>query len=170
MNRQQAISQTLLWESVAAKAKERASAIRQQLTQDAHAEFDEQGTAPTWRLPDVGTVTLPVSQETVYVADEKALIRWIRSHPMAESSVWMESAVETVERVRHSFVEALAAECQVDDGVVSHLGDVVSGLAVRPGGVPLALSFRPTRDARAFAGDMADKWLSEVEQHIGGGS
>lgn len=170
MNRQQAISQVLLWEQLAKRAKARADEYRDQLTQDARAELEAQGTAPTWRLQDVGTVTLPLSQESVYVKDEAALIRWIRSSPMAESSIWIESAIEVVERIRPGFVETLMAECQVDGDVVSHLGDVIPGLAVRPGGQPLALRFQPTRDARQFAGEYADKLIADFEQNIGGGA
>lgn len=172
MNRQQAISQVLLYEQLAAKAKAKAAQFRDRLTQEARAELESQGTAPTWRLQDVGTVSLPVSQEAVYVQDETALLRWIRAQPMAESSVWIESAVEVVERVRPRFVEALVADAiavaEENCAVNPDTGEAIPGLAVRPGGLPKALSFRPTKEAQQFAGEFADKLLAEFEQHIGG--
>jgi hypothetical protein len=165
VNRQQEISQVLLWEAAAKKCKARADAARQRLDEEARAELAEQGTAPTWRLPDIGSVTLPLSQETVYVADEKALLEWCKSTPG-------ESVVETVERVMPWYVaDLLRCYARVVDGqVVDEDGEVIPGLGVRPGGVPLALSFRPSHEAKAYAGDLADRVLSEVEQHIGGGT
>jgi hypothetical protein len=165
VNRQDMISKTLLWEQLAKRAKAKADAIRDQLAADARAELEAQGTAPTWRLPEVGTVTLPVSQETVYLADEAALLKWLKSKPGDD-----DEAIETIERVRPSYLGLLidAVEVFNDETVIyPPTGEVVPGLRYRPGGQPLALSFRPTRDAKAFAGEYADKLLVELEQHLG---
>jgi hypothetical protein len=160
VSRQEDISHILLWEQLAAKAKAKASAIREQLAEDARAELKEQGTAPTWRLPEVGVVSLPVSQESVYVRDESALVEWVR--------VFHPDEIETVEKVRPGFVNTLLSESrgEGEDVVWMREGALVAGLGIRPGGLPLALSFRPTHDARQVAGAVADKLIGEWEQQL----
>lgn len=163
MNRQELIWRTLLWESIVSAARAKASAMRDELTADARAEYAEQGTAPTWRLPDIGTVSLPVSRETVYVADETALIDWARRfHP---------DEVETVTRLRPAFLAALLAESRGTDDAVVWLreGALVPGLAVRPGGAPQSLSFRPSAAAKQVAAEGAAALVDAVEREIGGG-
>jgi hypothetical protein len=159
MNRFELIRRTLMWEQVAAAARARASGIREQLTADARAEFVEQGTAPTWRLPDIGTVTLPVSKESVYVADEAALLEWVRYHHPSE--------VETVERIRPAFLTAIQHSQHVDGVVHDGEGWVIPGLAVRPGGSAGSLSFRPTPMAKSVAAAGAERLMESVERAIG---
>ncbi len=161
MNRFEKIRQTLVWESVAAAAKAKASAIRDELTQDAQAEYAEQGTAPTWRLPDIGTVSLPVSKETVYVSDADALLAWVKVHFPEE--------VEALHRVRPAFLTALLAKVEPIEDVacVPMSGDIVPGLAVRPGGQPQSLSFRPSAAAKEVAALWAERLVESLEQQIG---
>lgn len=162
MNRQELITRTLMLEQVAAEAKARAAALREQLTADARAELAEQGTAPTWRLPDIGTVTLPVSKETVYVRDEKALLEWCKATPG-------ENVVETIERVMPWYVADLLTLVRVVDGrVFVDDEEEVPGLGVRPGGVPQSLSFRPSRDAQAVARAGAEKLVDDLERALDG--
>lgn len=161
MNRFEKIRQALLWQAVAAEAKLRESAIRDELTADARAEYAEQGTAPTWRLPDIGTVSLPVSRETVYVADEDVLLSWVKTFHTSE--------VERIERVRPAFLTAMLAECRGDENGVVWMreGAFVPGLAVRPGGAPQSLSFRPSADAKAVVAAGAERLVESLEQQIG---
>lgn len=164
MNRQELITRTLLLETVAAEAKARAGKLRDQLAADARAELEEQGTAPTWRLPDIGTVTLPVSTERVYVSDEQALLEWCKAFPGDPADV-----IETIERVKPSYLADLLTLVEIVDGrVIDDLGTVVPGLAVRPGGVPQPLSFRPSRDAQAVARAGAEKLVDDLEQALDG--
>lgn len=161
MNRFEKIRQVLLWEQVAAAARAKAAVHRDELTQDAQAEYAEQGTAPTWRLPDIGTVSLPVSTERVVVADEPTLTAWVAAfHP---------DEVETLTRVRPAFLTALLAECRGDEGGVVWMreGALVPGLAVRPGGQPQSLSFRPSPDAKRVAAAGAERLVESLEQQIG---
>jgi hypothetical protein len=161
MSRQEDISHILLWEQLAAKAKAKANAIREQLAEDARAELKEQGTAPTWKVHEVGVVTLSVSHETVYVRDEAALLDWVRHYDG--------DGIERTERVKPAFLGALLDAVAHDgEAVFTPDGTVVSGLGVRPGGLPLALSFRPTHDARQVAGAVADKLIGEFEQQLSG--
>lgn len=160
MNRFEMIRRTLMWESVAAAAKAKANALRDDLTADARAEYAEQGTAPTWRLPDIGTVTLPVSREVVYVADEAALTAWVKAfHP---------EEVEVRYRVRDSFMTALLADCRGDENGVVWMreGALVPGLAVRDGGQPGSLSFRPTAVAKEYAAAGAAALVESLEKKL----
>lgn len=161
MNRSDAIQQVLIWEQVAAAARAKATKLRDDLTADARAEYAEQGTAPTWRLPDIGTVSLPVSKETVYVADEQAFLDWAQQFHSGE--------VETVTRVRASFRALLLAECRGEGDMVVWMreGALVPGLAVREGGQPGSLSFRPNAVAKAVAAAGAERLVESLEQQIG---
>lgn len=162
MNRQQMIERTLLWDQIAAAARAKSTALREQLTADATAELAEQGTAPTWRLPDIGTVTLPVSTETVYVADEAALLAWVKAFPADPGDV-----IETIERIKPWYVNDLLRLVRVVDGnVIDEDGTVVPGLAVRPGGQPKSLSFRPTAAAREVLAAGAGALVDEVERRL----
>jgi len=163
MNRAEIVRGVLIWEQVAAAAKERAGEFRERLNADARAEFDEQGTAPTWRLPDIGAVTLPVSVETPYVADMEALQKWAADRYPAE--------VETVVQLRPEFVAGLTARVIVDDGQVidQTLGEVVPGFGVRAGGIPKALSIRPTPAAKSMIREVADGVISRFEADFTGG-
>ena len=163
MNRFEMIRRTLMWEQVATAARAKATAIRDELAQDARAEYAEQGTAPTWRLPDIGTVTLPVSKETVYVADEAALLAWVKAWPGDQAEV-----IETVERIKPWYVHDLLRIVQVVDGhVIDEFGTIVPGLAVRPGGQPGSLSFRPSTAAKEVAAAGAQHLVESLEASIG---
>jgi len=51
MNRTETATRVLFLEQLAAEAKAAAAILRNDLFADARAEFEEQGTAPTWRIP-----------------------------------------------------------------------------------------------------------------------
>jgi hypothetical protein len=164
VNRQEMITRTLMLESVAANARARAAVLRAELAEVARAELEREGTAPTWRLPDIGTVTLPVSTERVYVADEAALLAWVKDWPGDPAEV-----IETIERIKPSYLADLLNVVEIVDGrVIDDLGTVVPGLAIRPGGVPQALSFRPSKDAQAVARAAAEKLMADVEAALDG--
>lgn len=161
MNRFEMIRRTLMWEQVAAAAKAKAAKLRDDLTQDARAEYAEQGTAPTWRLPDIGTVTLPVSKDSVYVADEAALLAWVETNVPSE--------VETVKRIRPGYLPVLLSVVRHEDGDVFDMeGTIIPGLAVRDGGQPGSLSFRPSPMAKQVASAGAAHLVEMLEPTIDG--
>lgn len=164
MNRADVVKGVLVWEQVAAAAKDKAAVFREQLNADARAEFEEQGTAPTWRLPDIGAVTLPVSVETVYVSDMDALLKWAADRYPAE--------VQTVVQLRPEFVAGLTARALVDDGQVidERIGEVIPGFALRAGGVPKSLSIRPTPAAKSLIREVADGVVARFEAEFTGGA
>lgn len=156
------VRRVLVWESVAREAMAKADVERRELDAAARRELETEGTAPTWRIPDVGTVSLPVSVEKPYVADEAAFIEWVRKAATDE--------IEHTERVRPAFaavvlerVEPLASECIDPD-----TGEVIPGLGVRPGGRPMSLRFLPSKDAKEVAAAGAKALLEDVERRIGG--
>jgi hypothetical protein len=162
MNRFELIRRTLMWSQVKAAAAAKEAALREQLTADARAEFEEQGTAPTWRLPDIGTVTLPVSNEAVYVTNEAALVEWAKRDWPTE--------VVTVEKIRPAFLQVLLSNVAVPAGEVavdSGSGEIIPGLSVRPAGTPGSLSFRPTPLAKQVAAAGAERLMESVEKAIG---
>lgn len=153
MNRADVIRQVFLWDRVAEQAKQRAGAFRAMLQVDANAEYDEQGTAPTWRLPDIAKVVLPVSKATAVVRDEGALTKWVH----------LRNPDEVELRVRPSYVEALRAGARIDGDVVTDKdGTVIPGMAAVPGGKPKTVMLTPEADAKAVAAEAAEKVLSLV--------
>lgn len=165
MNRADLAKQVLLYDSLAAAAKDRAAGFRAELAAQARTELETEGTAPTWRLPGVGAVTLPVTQETVYVANSVALLEWV----LGEEP----SAIETVSTVRvaAAYQAELEKRLVVADGLVvdPSSGQQVPGYAVRLGGLPMPLSIRPSADAKALMREHAEGLLARFEATLVGG-
>lgn len=159
MNRLEATQQVLLLEAAAAQLRERAKAVRLELDADARHEFEEQGAAPTWRLADLGTWSLPVSNEAPYVADPAALAEWVkRRYPS-----------EIREVVNPAFQSALLQRLRpLGDGVYDPAtGEAIPGLGVRPGGQPLSLRFKANGDALAVADQVGAKLAGQILDGLG---
>lgn len=156
MNRTDAIKAIVWLDQLAAQAKAEAAKLRADLVADARAEFDEQGTAPTWRIPDVATVAASVSHETVYVADEAVFTKWaVERYP---------TEVETIRRIRESWRTRFLGEVIVEfEGLVDRsTGEVVPGLAVKAGGEFAGISIRPTSAAKEVFSALAEHGLREL--------
>jgi hypothetical protein len=154
MNRTDAIKAIVWYDQLIAAAKTEAAKLRADLYADAKAEFEEQGTAPTWRIPDLATVAAAVSHTAVYVSDEHAFTDWVaKRYP---------EQIET--RVRPSFVSANEHWTQVsgDDVSVAKTGEVVPGLAVRHGGEFAGVSIRATAEAKEVFRALANHGLREL--------
>lgn len=158
MNRAEMTRRVLLLEAAAAELKTRAAAVRADLNADARAELAEQGTRPTWRT-DIGTWSLPVSEEAPTVTDGAALTAWCkRRYP-----------TEVVEVVNPAFQAVLLARLAPVGEVVMDpaTGEVVPGLGVRPGGIPQTLRFRPNAAAQTMAFDAAGALADQVAAGLG---
>jgi len=154
MNRADILHQVIRLEAAAAAARFKADILRELLNRDAIAEFEEQGTAPTWRTPSA-TVSLPVSKTRAVVSDPDAVLRWVRTrHPS-----------EVVEQVRPAFARALPGLLKVSGDVVidPETGEVVPGMAVAEGGIPGSLRIVPTDEAKARIASEAADMLAAVE-------
>jgi hypothetical protein len=157
-NRAELVRSILIWERAAARIADITADLRSQLAADARAEYDEQGTAPTWRLPDLATVTLPVSKTAVVVTDERELVKW--------AVVRRPDAIEP--RIRPASLKALLSEV-VTDGELPHLedGEFVPGVEVRPGGIPKALSVRASAEAAGVLKAEAASVLAAIAAAMG---
>jgi hypothetical protein len=156
MNRAELVRTVLVWQTVADRARDRAAIARTALTEQARDEWSVQGVAPTWRMPDLATVTLPVSHESITVTDVEALTKWVAQRYPEE--------IERIERIREAFLSVLPGRLRADGGVVCDpgTGEIVPGVGVRAGGVPGTLSVRPTADARAVLVAAAEDILVAV--------
>ncbi len=153
MNRTERLQQVLRLEGIAAAARSRAAVFRAELEQDAIAELDREGAAPTWRMPELGTVVLPTSKEEAYVADPEAFLAWVKErHP---------EQVRTVEQVHAAYQRTLLATALLDEDAVLEpgTGEQIPGLVARPAGVPRSLTIRPSAEAKAVFAAAAEAWL-----------
>jgi hypothetical protein len=154
MNRRERIEQVLRLQALASAALRQAGVFRRALDEEATRELVEQGTAPSWKLPGLGSVVLPVSKEAAFVADPQALAWWV--------AVEYPDEVQEVTQVRERFVKALLGRGQRRaDGSVTDpkTGQVIPGLKVRPGGVPGAI--RITEDS-----DEVKQVYTEYGEHL----
>lgn len=156
MNRMERLREVLRLEALAAAANARAQVHREELTVEARAEFVREGTAPSWRDPDLATITLGVSHETLYVTNEVALLEWVADR--------YPDQVVTVEQVRPVFRTQLLDEAVIDSGDAVDIttGEVIRGVAVRPGGVAGSLTIRPTHDARIVFTAIGERMLDDL--------
>jgi hypothetical protein len=139
VNRVDTVKQIVWLDQVAAAAAQEAAKLRDGLLAEAAEQYQEQGTIPTYRIPDLGTVSLSVSKESVYVADERQFADWVADR----------YPDEVVPKVRPAWQKQYLASLCTDDGIVSDdEGEIVPGLAVRPGGQPRYVSIRPSAEAR----------------------
>lgn len=155
MSRADTVKAILILESFAAEANRLAGVRRAQLGEEALQELNMQGTAPTWRLPDIAQITLPLSKQKIEVADVDQLIVWVQArHP---------DEVETVSstRVRPEFLTALLGYLvAAGDAVIDpQTGEVVPGVIVRPGGIPGTLRITAERAVKDVAAATAAQML-----------
>ncbi len=163
MNRADLTKGVLLYEQLADAAKAKAAAFRRELETAATAEYEQQGMAPSWRLPLIGQVILPVSETAIVVTDEAALTKWVADRYPEQ--------VEQVTRIRPAYAAGLTKRLAVDEGAVfdPQSGEAVPGVEVRQGGQPKALTIRPTADAKSIARQHADAPLERFEADLQGG-
>lgn len=163
MNRADLTKTVLLYEQLAAAAREKAAVARAELDRQAKDELTTQGMAPTWRLADVGTISLPVSQESVYIADGNALMDWVAAREPV-------SAIDLVRCINPQYQRDLERRLAISGDVVvdKATGEVVPGYGVRRGGLPMALRIVPSSDAKALARVHADGLLERFEATLTG--
>jgi hypothetical protein len=156
LTRFERVREVLRLEGLADAAKSRAFEHRRALEADARAELAREKVAPTWRITDVGTITLPTTQAGFAVTDAAALLAWCQErHP---------EQVETVELVRSAFVAALMKRATVaGDLVVDVTGEPVPGLAWKVGGEAKSLSFRIESDVKKLFRAAADELLDRPD-------
>lgn len=118
------------------------SALRAAIKAAARADFEEQGTAPTYRMPGY-TVSTSITHDGIEVVDEQLWLEFVTRRWPGE--------VETVRRVRSSWQSVyFAAVLGRGDPPCDDEGTVLPGLAYRRGGEFRSVSVLP---------DAQTKWL-----------
>ncbi len=154
--------QTIVWlQELGRRVEAEEKALRATLDEQARRELAEQGTAPTWRFPDLGQVTLPVTTEQPIVADAGKFAAWVAKRYPDE--------VTPLPVVRSSWQKAFFAKARLDgDRVVDPAtGEVVPGLAVKPGNQPLSLAVKPSSAAREVYAAVVDRGLRRLALDAG---
>jgi hypothetical protein len=144
--------QALMYTCVVVEAKARAEAARAQLDQMARDELEREGTAPTWRIPGVGTVPLALSQPSVDVVDVAAYVAFVARR-------W---PTEVEYTVRPAFDRALRTSAANRGAACDDEGTIIPGLVFREGGAPRGVSIRPAADAKTATLRLAGELLDAV--------
>jgi hypothetical protein len=128
-----------------------AKKLRDAIAADAQAEFDEQGTVPTWRMPDAGiTVSGSTKHPSVAIVDEQAFLNWVQEHHPSE--------IKTVTLVQPAWQQAfLAAVAERGEPLCDDQGDIIPGLEYRPGGGFAGISVRVEPAIKMVLGLYADE-------------
>lgn len=117
-----------------------AKAFREALGTEALNDWEENNTAPTWRMPGV-TVSCSVTHPSVQITDEAKFLDWVKLRYPHQ--------IETVVRIYPTFLTAFFAEvvergnppCTADD-------EVIPGLTFHPGGSFSSLSIRASSELK----------------------
>jgi hypothetical protein len=128
-----------------------AKKLRAALTADALAEFEGQGTVPTWKLPGI-TVVGSTTRPSVAVTDEAAFLAWVAERYPSE----VEQVVITRPRPAWQGV-FLTAVAERGDPPCDSEGEVIPGLEWRPGGGFEGIALRVDRDTKAALAGFADE-------------
>lgn len=160
------VTQIAWLEQIKAVAGQKSAELREQLAADARAEYKKHGMGVQWKLSDLATVVLPLSQQAVYVRDPIVFLRWVKER--------YPDGVETVEQVRSGWQGQFLADCKVAPKVDSPgdpydpaTGEVVPGLAVRPAGVPGTLTVTVKAAAKELFAALADHGLRQLALEAG---
>lgn len=160
-SRAQLASEAIWWDAVAAQAKARGAYARTELDEQARAEFTRDGVAPTWRIPDVGTVPLALTAARVDVVDPAAYTEWVA----ATFPEQVETIVTT--RVRPAYDQVVRDAAAARGAACTEDGEVIPGLAFVPGGAPKGISIRASSDAKESAAALADAALDGLFKAVG---
>jgi hypothetical protein len=154
MNRSDRVKAIVWLDQLVAAAAAESAKLRGELDQDARNEFEECGTAPTWRIPDVATISSSVTHESVNVTDPAAFAQWVSKRYPTEVEL----------SVRAAWWKTFRTKVQPADDVVCdpETGEVVPGLGVREGGQFGGISVRVTAAAKEVFGALADHGLREL--------
>lgn len=166
MSRADMVKNILVLEEFAAEAKKLAAVQRLQLDEQARKELAEHGTAPTWRMPEIAQVVLPLSKQKIEVSNPEQLLAWVQHrHPGEVETV-------TTTAIRASFLTVLTggSALKVDGDVVvdPDTGEIVPGLSVRKGGQPGTLRITAEPGVRAVVGAAVAEMLGTAHAAIAG--
>jgi hypothetical protein len=155
MNRSDIVARTIWLKQLATAALDARKNLIAELNADARAEFEEQGTASTWRIKGMATVPQAQTADAVVVVDEDKFLDWVQArHP---------TEVETVTHVRPAFRALVLGKLVKVAGDVCHIdGEVVPGVEFKPGGEFIGISVTPTAAAKEAFTAVASATLLEL--------
>jgi hypothetical protein len=159
MNRSEKTLRAVYLEQLAVCLNAEAKGLRNDLEAEAEEEFRTEGTAPTWRIRDVGTVVATVSRETVVVEKPAALVGWVQDrHP---------TEVVMVPTIRAAWLAGLLERAMPAGEVACdpETGEVIPGLGVRPGGVFKGIQIRAEASAKEALRAVAAVKVKELVAH-----
>lgn len=162
MNRADLTRGVLLYEQLAAAAKAKAAGYREELSAAALRELEDEGVAPSWKLPTIARVVLPVTEAAIVVTDRDALTKWVAERYPEQ--------VHQITLIRPAYEAGLTKRLGVEDGQVFDpaSGEIVPGVELRAGGQPKTLTITPTDDAKAYARQLADGLLERYTADLTG--
>jgi hypothetical protein len=133
-----------------------AKQLRAALIADAEAEYREQGTVPTWRLPGI-TVSGSTTNPTVVIADETAFLAWVAErYPTEVEQI-------TITRVRPAWQDRFLKQVIArGEPTCDEHGEIVPGLQWRAGGGFGGISLRVDADTKAAIRDHAEQIVAGV--------
>ena len=133
--RAQLAAEAVWWDAVAAQAKARGAQAREVLDVQARAEFTRDRIAPTWRIPDVGTVPFAVTANRVDVVNEAAYTAWVLDR--------FPEQIETTVRVRPAYDKTVREAATKRGAACTADGELIPGLEFVAGGAPMGISILP---------------------------
>lgn len=152
MNRAQRAQRIVQLEQLAAYAQQKADDLRVDLATEAHAEYQEHGSVPSWRFPGVAQIGLTVGRRRTVVADESAFTGYVLS----------EFPDEIEPKVRQQFRKILLERLiEFPDGLMDPgTGQFVPGVRIDHGGQPRDLRVNPDN---GYVGQIQQALASRVE-------
>lgn len=152
MNKSSTVAAIVWLDQIVAAAKDRRSEFAAQLDAEARQQYATDGTAATWRIPEIASVSSRVTHTSVRVSDEAAFLAWVKAeHP---------DKVETVEQVRPGWRSRLLDEVLAG-------ADVPPGVEIVPGGKFAGISVTATREAKHMFGAVAVEGLKHAALSAG---
>jgi hypothetical protein len=121
--------------------------------------LEDQGAAPTWRVPSYGTVGLTNPEPKPVVVDPDVLMAWLVER-------YGEDPVETIRRLRPGWLEGfwpLCSTVKATCAVVSEDGELIPGVVSQASGKP-NLFVRLSKEAKLAA--QVDLDMADVEQPV----
>lgn len=151
MNRAEKIRAIAAYEALA-------KALRASLADDAVAEIEREGTAPTWRAPGFA-VSVTTSNPTVAVTDTAAFLAWVQKRYPTEVYEIREARVRAAWQSK--LLAAVLKRGAVGDPVTD---EVIPGIEIRDGGAFRSVTLTPDRDTRERLALVATQYAAGVRE------
>jgi hypothetical protein len=157
MNRANRAEQVAFYRALAEQAKAMADQYEAAFASGIGDEYRAEGTAPTWRVKDLVTISGRVTNAAVRISNPGDFLAWVKAHRPED--------VETIERVKPAVQSAILKGCHPGDddtSVVTAGGDEIAGVEWMPGGVFQGVSFKFDPSAKEAYAELARTALDQL--------